>query len=549
MWESGAGATFLFFFPICIVFFVWSLKRQCRQCSVKKTIDRDPQDLTGYKSGKIQSLNVFNPESVYLCMRYWAELGTLLFYIWICEKNPPLPHGKRFGNSYLFWGLWSLFVVYSLTTIVQNKGGKKSATLLNRDQTEEWKGWMQYLFLAYHYFHESSVYNAVRCFISCYVWMTGFGNFSFFYTKADFGIVRLLEMMWRLNFLVFWLCLMFGNSFILYYINPLHTFYFLTTFIVMRVGYQVNSNKWRIRTKLFFWSILIFVVWEFPFVFNTVFGFLGRTPDPGAKTGTLHEWHFRSGLDHWSSLFGMIFALNYPAAQAWLNRVESVTKKKTRKDSSSSSTTTTTTWSLAAKLIVVIPLVAMTMGWATLIYPHSKHTYNSLHPYFFWIPLLTYIALRNLTPALRLYHSSSLAFMGKITLETYLLQHHIWLGDNAKTLYVVVPNAPITNLAVTTITYLFVALRLFRLTIALRAMHVSGSNGQVACIVSVATLCLVIFCAWLLSAGFVANAAATTLCYVVSGMCLSGVTLAMLAVAKHTIWSTDDDLHPDGHRY
>ena len=45
-------------------------------------------------------------------------------------------------------------------------------------------------------------YNAIRVMITCYVWMTGFGNFSFFYIKRDFSAVRLLQMMWRLNFLV-----------------------------------------------------------------------------------------------------------------------------------------------------------------------------------------------------------------------------------------------------------------------------------------------------------------------------------------------------------
>jgi hypothetical protein len=27
--------------------------------------------------------------------------------------------------------------------------------------------------------------------LQCYVWMTGFGNFSFFYLKRDFGFVRM----------------------------------------------------------------------------------------------------------------------------------------------------------------------------------------------------------------------------------------------------------------------------------------------------------------------------------------------------------------------
>jgi hypothetical protein len=162
----------------------------------------------------------------------------------------------------------------------------KSTDILNRDQTEEWKGWMQFMFLMYHYYHAEEVYNAIRIMITCYVWMTGFGNFSFFYikqvrccalrcarvggescvegrrgeerrggrgrgasavallhvpsdhhihrpapaqlkaprpihkkphratqhnTKQDFGIVRFVQMLWRLNFLVVLLCLSQGT--------------------------------------------------------------------------------------------------------------------------------------------------------------------------------------------------------------------------------------------------------------------------------------------------------------------------------------------------
>jgi hypothetical protein len=44
---------------------------------------------------------------------------------------------------------------------------------LQREQTEEWKGWMQIMFLLYHYFEASSTYNAIRIYIAAYVWMTG----------------------------------------------------------------------------------------------------------------------------------------------------------------------------------------------------------------------------------------------------------------------------------------------------------------------------------------------------------------------------------------
>jgi len=45
-----------------------------------------------------------------------------------------------------------------------------------RDQTEEWKGWMQVMFVWYHYFAAKEWYNWIRVYIACYVWMTGFGK-------------------------------------------------------------------------------------------------------------------------------------------------------------------------------------------------------------------------------------------------------------------------------------------------------------------------------------------------------------------------------------
>lgn len=42
----------------------------------------------------------------------------------------------------------------------------------------------QVLFLLYHYFEAREAYNAIRIFIAGYVWMTGFGNFSYYYRWA-----------------------------------------------------------------------------------------------------------------------------------------------------------------------------------------------------------------------------------------------------------------------------------------------------------------------------------------------------------------------------
>ena len=58
--------------------------------------------------------------------------------------------------------------------------------ILNREQTEEWKGWMQVMFVWYHYFKAAETYNAIRVFIAAYVWMTGFGKLVTFFSQLHY---------------------------------------------------------------------------------------------------------------------------------------------------------------------------------------------------------------------------------------------------------------------------------------------------------------------------------------------------------------------------
>ena len=143
------------------------------------------------------------------------------------------------------------FIFATLTVVAAWTSTKKARApvLLNRQQTEEWKGWMQarpcpqpspqglrtvwthssaangapasapaaqqpavlppaldgaltehaaqVLFLLYHYFNAREIYNAIRVFIAGYVWMTGFGNFSYYYKTKDFCLGRCATLTWR----------------------------------------------------------------------------------------------------------------------------------------------------------------------------------------------------------------------------------------------------------------------------------------------------------------------------------------------------------------
>jgi N-acetylneuraminate 9-O-acetyltransferase len=379
----------------------------------------------------------------------FANLTSELFYTglvmgltYVCENHWIFEHSKKFYSRDLFLFVLIIFFAYALYTIKP----VHDLTLLGREQTEEWKGWMQFIFLMYHYFHAEEVYNSVRVMITCYVWMTGFGNFSFFYIKKDFGWLRVAQMLWRLNFSCLLLMWTHGNTYILYYICPMHTFYFCMVYVTMYLFASVNNTKWMIRVKLLVLGILIYIIWDINGgIFDVLFSFLGTDKIIGATSGSVWEYYFRTSLDHWSTYLGMIFALNFPLAEQYFVKAQG--------------------WPL---VLASVAMGALTIWWVVYFYTLEKMTYNLYHSYFAIIPLTSYIFFRNLTPAIRSGVSMSLHEIGKTTLETYLLQHHIWLTSNAKTLLTIVPDSPWINFALTSVLFVVVSKELYRLTMSLR---------------------------------------------------------------------------------
>uniref|UniRef100_A0A7S2WUZ9 Cas1p 10 TM acyl transferase domain-containing protein n=1 Tax=Rhizochromulina marina TaxID=1034831 RepID=A0A7S2WUZ9_9STRA len=392
-----------------------------------------------------------------------ARLGAVVGFSWLCEYHPIFPHSQKYWERDQYYFLCLLLFIFCIRDIRYIKKND----VLNREQSEEWKGWMQFMFLLYHYYKAEEVYNSIRVMITCYVWMTGFGNFSFFYIKQDFSSVRVVQMLWRLNFLVVILCLVMGNTYILYYICPLHTFFFLMVYVAMGIGKSVNHTKWGIRWKLLALAVVILAVWDVPryCLFRYTFGFgLGSDPSIGATSGTLWEWYFRTSLDHWSTFLGMIFALNFPMMTLWFKKVESA-PENTR---------------LLIKGAAGAAVLAVGIWWTAVFLPLPKLDYNMTNAYFAFVPLLVYVFLRNLTPGLRSYYLGPLHSIGKTTLETYLMQHHIWLTSNAKTLVTILPGYPKINFLLVSCVFIVLSQELYRLTMSLRGMLLPDSFAACA---------------------------------------------------------------------
>ncbi|GMI46753.1 hypothetical protein TrCOL_g1699 [Triparma columacea] len=395
-----------------------------------------------------------------MLLKKLTEFGLILFICYLAENHPPFPHGEKVYDRDFFFLLTALLFAIGYFTLQDNspnqeQGGKPDSTILNRDQTEEWKGWMQFMFLLYHYYHAEETYNAIRIMITCYVWMTGFGNFSFFYIKSDYSLVRVIQMLWRLNFLVIFLCLSQNNTYILYYICPLHTFFFFMVYFAMRVRSDMNYSKYGLRIKLFCLAMIIFFIWDVPSpIFSSLHSFLTTSPTVGATGGQMWEWYFRTTLDHWSTFLGMIFAANYPVTSLWLRKVEALPPMKE--------------WII--KLSTLLALLCAFVWWVRNPFSEQKLAYNLTNCYFGFIPLITYIFVRNIHPKLRSRSMNLLHTIGKTTLETYLLQHHLWLTSNAKSLLVLLPGWPKCNFMFVTIIYFFASRRVYSLTMYIRGM-------------------------------------------------------------------------------
>ncbi|KAM4706036.1 N-acetylneuraminate (7)9-O-acetyltransferase isoform 3-T3 [Rhinophrynus dorsalis] len=385
-----------------------------------------------------------------------CKLGLIMAYFYFCDRaNLFMKENKFYTHSSFF-----IPIIYILVLGVFYNENTKEAKLLNREQTDEWKGWMQLVILIYHISGASSflpVYMHVRVLVAAYLFQTGYGHFSYFWLKGDFGIYRISQVLFRLNFLVVVLCIVMDRPYQFYYFVPLVSFWFMFIYCALAAWPQIIQKK---ANANYLWNIGLLFKFAFLLLclcflsysqvsFEKVFSIW-----PISKlfelNGNVYEWWFRWKLDRYAVFHGMLFAFIYLALQKHQvlheGKGESLFSNK-----------------ISNILLFVSVVSFLTYSiWASSC--KNKTECNEMHPTVSVVQILAFVLIRNIPGYARSVYSSFFAWFGKISLELFICQYHIWLAADTKGILVLIPGNPMLNIIVSTFIFVCVAHEISHIT-------------------------------------------------------------------------------------
>uniref|UniRef100_A0A669CTU1 CAS1 domain containing 1 n=1 Tax=Oreochromis niloticus TaxID=8128 RepID=A0A669CTU1_ORENI len=378
-----------------------------------------------------------------------CRMGVIMGYFYLCDRADVFMKEQKFYTHSTFF----IPLIYIFVLGVFYSDNSKEAKLLNREQTDEWKGWMQLVILIYHISGASAfipVYMHVRVLVAAYLFQTGYGHFSFFWLKGDFGLYRVCQVLFRLNFLVLVLCVVMDRPYQFYYFVPLVTFWFVVIYTTMAIWPQIlqktanSSGVWHFGVLAKLLGLLIFICF-FAFsqgIFERVFSVW-----PISKlfelNGSIHEWWFRWKLDRFAVIHGMVFAFIYLVLQK--RQVLSEGKGEALFSAKISN---------FLLFLSVVSFITYSI-WASSC--KTKTECNEMHPYISVVQILAFILIRNIPGYARSIYSSFFAWFGKISLELFICQYHIWLAADTKGILVLIPGNPSLNILVSTFIFVCVA--------------------------------------------------------------------------------------------
>ena len=249
-----------------------------------------------------------------------------------------------------------------------------------------------------------------------------------------------------------------NTDYLFYYFAPLVSFWYIVVYVTMAFGSQYNDRTVFLVTKvLAAMTVTTFFIdeeWMLEEIFSILEGVFNIP-------WSAKESSFRLQLDYWIVYFGMLAAIAYMKVRE--NRL-----------------TDHPLWPIIVKVSAGVSVVGILWFFAFELLQPSKFTYNHWHPYVSWIPVVSFVILRNINATLRSASSQVFGFIGKCSLETFIMQYHLWLAADTKGILIVIPwtRWRIPNMIITTTIFVWLSNQVAQATTVLTGWICGSGKGS-----------------------------------------------------------------------
>jgi len=296
-----------------------------------------------------------------------------------------------------------------------------TTSFLPRVQSDEYKGWMQVFVLVYNYTggkQELELYELHRIVIALYLFLSGYGHAMYFLQSGDVTLRRITTVLLRINLLAILLSSMMGRPFASYHFAPLVSFWTLVVYFTLNPTPRYNDSL-HLCGRMAVSALLVTSFVHIPRILDWSFLVLSYTLRVDLDVGV---WRYYLGIDTYVVYIGMLTALLHIRIRSILRiplaRLTGV-PRFIRKYSG-------TFQALAVGLAFTI----LPGFWILTRRSPDKADYDWWMPYIAWMPVLSLIVVRNATRSLRSHYCVPFAWLGRMSLELYLLSQHMWMAGD-----------------------------------------------------------------------------------------------------------------------
>ncbi|XP_053658423.1 N-acetylneuraminate 9-O-acetyltransferase [Anopheles marshallii] len=386
-----------------------------------------------------------------------ASLAIIMTYFYLCDRTNFFMKENKYYSEFSFW----IPVGYVFALGLFFTEDSKLTKVLHRDQTDELKGWMQIVILIYYMTgasHILPIYMHIKVLISGFLFLSGYAHFTYWWQTGNAGLVRFLNVMFRVNFLTVILCLCMNRPYQFYFFVPLLSFWYSIMYLMLSLPPRITAQIAETNPYQYLYVVVKFITmlatvtvlymsevfFERIFVTRPWKALFVTTDDD------IHEWWYRWKLDRYTITYGMIFAAIFQISQRF-----AVVDDNNHGNLFSRRISLTST-------LAAITGIGCYMTWT--FFCRNRQDCEEVHSYVVFIPIVGYILLRNISGILRTRYSTFFAWFGKISLELFLCQYHIWLAADRNGVLVLLPGFPTLNVLITSFIFVCVSHEIHRVT-------------------------------------------------------------------------------------